>query len=283
MKQREGGEMVLAPANDYNCLNCGAAVPGNFCGHCGQKRIQGRLTLHELQHEVIHGLLHADSSIFRLAWQCLIQPGIVAREYLSGRRKRFFPLVQFYFINTALLMFVLTQTSLLPHMTRMMRAASTLNGSLNEGADKEKLMQTTEKVQLFLFKYSALMNLALIPFFAGILYILYKRYRLGFAERYLLVLMAFNQSNLIVLILYLVALLNVELMGPVVMTWSIVITLFAMFLTLYQYFREPVLSSFGKSLLTILGGFLTGMLTLGIISMIVVLTYVFLNKVLFKH
>jgi hypothetical protein len=75
------------------CRNCDAAVvPGQkFCGRCGQRTdLAPRLTLHEIGHDVLHALLHVDQSIFSLMRDLLFRPGHVAREYIEGRRKRYF-------------------------------------------------------------------------------------------------------------------------------------------------------------------------------------------------
>jgi hypothetical protein len=75
-----------------SCLNCATPLaPGQkYCGACGQRVIEGRLTLHEIGHDVMHALTHADRSIFKLIGALLVRPGQVAREYVDGRRKSYF-------------------------------------------------------------------------------------------------------------------------------------------------------------------------------------------------
>ena len=74
------------------CRNCGAplAPAQGYCGACGQKRIVGRISLHELSHDLIHALTHVDRSVLSLVWLLLVRPGDVARDFIEGRRRRYF-------------------------------------------------------------------------------------------------------------------------------------------------------------------------------------------------
>jgi hypothetical protein len=89
------------------CLNCAAplAPEQRFCGDCGQRAVQGRLTVHEIGHDVIHAFTHADRSIFALIGALLARPGRVARDYIEGRRKRYFGPFAFLIISVGVASF----------------------------------------------------------------------------------------------------------------------------------------------------------------------------------
>jgi hypothetical protein len=74
------------------CRNCGAslALTQAYCGVCGQKRITDRITLHEIAYDLIHALVHVDRSVLSLVRQLLVRPGAVARDFVEGRRRRYF-------------------------------------------------------------------------------------------------------------------------------------------------------------------------------------------------
>lgn len=74
------------------CRNCGTplAPAQQYCGTCGQKRIAGRITLHEIAHDLIHAFVHIDRSVLSLIRQLLVRPGAVARDFIEGRRRRYF-------------------------------------------------------------------------------------------------------------------------------------------------------------------------------------------------
>jgi hypothetical protein len=89
---------------DGPCKNCGATLDATqrFCGACGQHAATERLTLHEIGHELVHAIAHVDRSVFSLVRMLFLRPGFVAREYVDGRRKRYFGPFSFLFIVVGL-------------------------------------------------------------------------------------------------------------------------------------------------------------------------------------
>jgi len=85
------------------CANCSTAiVPGqNYCPICGQKTPTPRLTLREIAMEFVHALAHVDRSALSLIWQLLIRPGVVAQDYVAGKRKRYFGPFTFLVVTVA--------------------------------------------------------------------------------------------------------------------------------------------------------------------------------------
>ena len=82
----------MAAVDLNQCQNCGSALSPDqkYCGHCGQKGDVGRLTVKQLGHDLLHALTHVDRSVLSLLWPLLVRPGTVARDYVAGKRKRYF-------------------------------------------------------------------------------------------------------------------------------------------------------------------------------------------------
>jgi hypothetical protein len=93
--------------NESACSNCAAAMAPDqrFCGSCGQRVIHGRLTFPEIGHDFFHALTHADRSIFALIASLVLRPGRVARDYIAGRRKRYFGPFAFLVISVGMASF----------------------------------------------------------------------------------------------------------------------------------------------------------------------------------
>jgi uncharacterized OB-fold protein len=74
------------------CLNCEASLTPMqaYCSACGQKADTKRLTLHDITHALIHVFTHADHSVFALVRDLAYKPGRVAREYVDGKRRKYF-------------------------------------------------------------------------------------------------------------------------------------------------------------------------------------------------
>lgn len=87
-----------------------------------------RLNTAHLSHEVLHFVTHADKGTFYLIRKLAIALGMVAREYIGGRRKKYFnPLILFLIVVG---LFVLVQTTFRP-IGRMIRE----EGDKDQAAD----------------------------------------------------------------------------------------------------------------------------------------------------
>jgi hypothetical protein len=95
---------LIEPVTAGICRNCDAAIPNAavYCASCGQKASLPRLTLREIGHELAHALVHVDRSAVSLLRLLLVKPGIVAAEYIAGRRKRYYGPFGFLVITVAL-------------------------------------------------------------------------------------------------------------------------------------------------------------------------------------
>lgn len=84
--------MTLTEDVPDQCRNCDADVTLGrvYCGICGQKYATERLTLHEIGHDLLHAFIHVDRSALSLVYMLLVRPGTVARDYVQGKRKRYF-------------------------------------------------------------------------------------------------------------------------------------------------------------------------------------------------
>lgn len=95
-----------------HCLNCESALEPRqlYCSVCGQKADTQRLTLHDITHALVHVLTHADHSVFALVRDLAYKPGEVAREYVAGKRRKYFNPFTFVVIVVGVASFVLAAT-----------------------------------------------------------------------------------------------------------------------------------------------------------------------------
>lgn len=84
------------------CLNCGNTFEGNFCPHCGQSAEVKRLQAGEMLKNAIGPFVGGDNRFLRTAWQLITRPGHLVRDYLLGKRIRYYhPLQMYVFLLTA--------------------------------------------------------------------------------------------------------------------------------------------------------------------------------------
>lgn len=95
-----------------HCANCDAALAGEqrFCGACGQRTGRQRLTMHDISHDFLHAMFHIDQSIVALIKALAYRPGHVAREYVEGRRKKYFGPFAFLLLTVGLASFMIVVT-----------------------------------------------------------------------------------------------------------------------------------------------------------------------------
>jgi len=73
------------------CPNCGNALEEvKFCPACGQSANIQRLSMHQILHDLVHVLTHADKGLLFLTKELALRPGITAKAYMDGKRKQFF-------------------------------------------------------------------------------------------------------------------------------------------------------------------------------------------------
>src|SRR5688572_10665036 len=92
------------------CKNCDTPFEGKFCSACSQRADTHRFTLWHFAHAFFHALTHTDKGILFLIKELLYKPGIVAREYNEGKRKKYFSPITFLLIVMAIEIFASQKT-----------------------------------------------------------------------------------------------------------------------------------------------------------------------------
>lgn len=90
---------------EAECLNCGAAMTGEFCAACGQSGKSLRRPFWHLLGDSLDSLLSLDGRLARTVPPLLVFPGRVTRAYLEGQRIRFIPPFRLY-VFASLIFFV---------------------------------------------------------------------------------------------------------------------------------------------------------------------------------
>jgi hypothetical protein len=72
------------------CKNCGNTIHVKYCSYCGQEPIKGRLSVKEFMQKFAEAFTHADTSVFTLVKHLSRRPAGVSREYIEGKRKKYY-------------------------------------------------------------------------------------------------------------------------------------------------------------------------------------------------
>lgn len=155
------------------CKNCGTHFKGKFCPDCSQKATAGRLKVSHVMDELWHNFTHTDKGYLSLLKAMVKQPGIVIRDYIEAKRKRYFNPYTFYLVTTALLIFV---TSLVFKY-------------------EDKLYNYRNEFGQYLNAHRNYIILCCMPFMAIILQLTFFKKKYNYAEWVTFVVFAFGLIN----------------------------------------------------------------------------------------
>jgi len=80
------------------CKNCDAVLLGRYCVNCSQAADVHVPSTMELMHELLEGLTHSDSRLWRTLTLLWFKPGKLTQEFVAGRRVAYLPPFRLYLI-----------------------------------------------------------------------------------------------------------------------------------------------------------------------------------------
>lgn len=167
------------------CLNCLQPLSDNFnyCPHCAQKTHLHRLSLHDVLHEAIHYFTHADKGIIHLLKDLLKKTGTVAKEYVAGKRKKYFPPLNFFLLVATI--YVLIMSFVTPHPSDNVLKNHPEVNYIPNAQQRERVIhiyERQEKAVYFLNKYSNVVGMIAIPLLCFIYWLFYIKGRYNYTE-----------------------------------------------------------------------------------------------------
>jgi hypothetical protein len=175
------------------CKNCGNEFEGKYCNNCGQRADLHRFTLKHALHDFIHTFTHVDSGLFFLMKELFIRPGVVAKEYIEGRRKKYFNPIQYLILGVALSTFLLVQYNLMGPVSGDFKPEA--YSQLNDSA--KMFLQFKE----FIYKYFNLLLFIAVPVMALFSRLFYRSSGYNYAENVIMNVFLAGQRTLIFILL----------------------------------------------------------------------------------
>ncbi|MGQ7946674.1 DUF3667 domain-containing protein [Flavobacterium sp. WC2509] len=131
------------------CKNCHQSFKGHYCGNCGQTAETHPINWHFLWHDIRKTLLHFDDGITYTAKQLFTRPGHSIREFIEGKRVR-------YFKPISLVMLLATAYVALIHLLNIETIVNANHPDPSTGIDARKVAE-------WLQEHFAWITLAFIP------------------------------------------------------------------------------------------------------------------------
>jgi hypothetical protein len=217
------------------CKNCQAPASGAYCEACGQQTHIHRVTMGHLAHEVSHALTHADKGFLLLIKELITRPGIVAREYLDGKRKKYFNPFTFLVITSALYAYISYKTG---YSTAMVAPdAPTSNRS----------PYYQEMIDIVVQNGKLLMLILIVPLFALLSWLFSIRSRFNLAENFVLQAFVVGQLNVARILIFIPAFM----IAPDTIRWntnaSSILLILYLAVTYRQFFQNRWIFAFLKA------------------------------------
>lgn len=247
-----------------NCKNCNVKISGNFCSNCGQKINTDRINFKYLINEINTTIFQLDHGFFYTIKQLTINPGNSIREFIEGRRKRYFKPIAFVLILSTIYALI---ASLVNEKTFL---EDFLEGWKSYDVKASKYERKTITSFYWLVQNYAYAILVLLPIFSLASFLAFKRKNYNYFEH--LVLNSFITGQQAVI--YIVYIILQALIGHVFPIEAIYIyfVIGYVFWVYIQFFKET------KKLKTILLTFVTYFYYTIIISLLISVLSLVINK-----
>ncbi len=176
------------------CANCNGSVEASFCPTCGQKSHVHRITVSHVIHEGVHSVTHADKGFLLLVKELLKRPGFVAKEYIEGKRKRYFNPLSFLVISSALFAYGSSVTGFMDRLTS--------GGGSQRAGGRPISEQWRETYQIVTNSGKWLPLLFIAPLFAFLSWLFFIRKKYNYAENFVLHAFIFGEAALFRLLVF---------------------------------------------------------------------------------
>lgn len=167
-----------------NCLNCSTMLTADdrFCPTCGQKSDTHRLNMGHIWHDLVHAFTHADKGFLFTIRELALRPGLVAREYIGGKRKKYFNPFSFLVIVVG---FTILANGIFKPYSITREEMTRVPASMKTESQKRKYLQIMERryeMGEFINKHTNVVLFISTPFIAFILWLCFRRRKLFYAE-----------------------------------------------------------------------------------------------------
>lgn len=256
------------------CKNCEAVLTGPYCSQCGQKALAERITLGYIIRSFVEAITNLEQGFWYTMRELISRPGVVAAEYLEGKRQRYFHPVRYLLILVTAVAVVSLATGIYDLQQSEMQNFQ--NQALGIQPDGEAIARQ-QKIQEEIKKYLNLMAMITLPFISFVAYRLFRKKGYNYAEH--LAIVAFWSAQMAIIGL-LVQLIFVSIPGATIYALPANILIGALYYGIgyRQLFKIGYGQAFTKGLLANVLGFLLMMAVLIVVMFIVVMIYVLIFK-----
>lgn len=264
-----------------NCKNCKYDITetSKFCNACGAKVITDRITVKRMMSDVSQDIFGWDNKFFLTIRKLIIAPQEILGEYLNGTRKKYTNPITFFAIGMALSIFIFN-TFDEAYMNMTLETAKAQNEWFSENIGgqfksikfQQESLERNEKLQKGFLKYFNLISLILLPLYAFIAFLVYRK-PYNYAEHLTIVTYIQGLSFFVSSILFLIAINT----SPYLYSISILFLIFFYCFAYGKLYRLTIGQSILKLIIFLVIPFAV-LLLFGVVALAIVFVYGYLSS-----
>lgn len=225
------------------CKNCEAPLTGRFCSNCGQKADIHRITFSHVFHDFIHAFTHADKGFLLLIKKLITKPGIVSKEYLDGKRKKYFNPLSFLVITAAI-------HALVSRETGYFKAMGSGSGPQGGGGGRRMPAIWIEAFKISNDNGKILTLILMVPLLATLSWMFFRRSKYLISETFVLNSFIVGESHVIRTLIFIPAFLLFPGYANINLYVFETTLLIYIIIAYKQFFNQNIFLTILKSLLT---------------------------------
>ncbi len=152
------------------CKNCEQHYKGNFCPDCGQKATEAHIGLKYFLHDIPHSVFHIDKGFFYTLWVLISKPGQALKDYLAGKRVKFFKPFAFVILMSTICTILIKGIN---YLVKILYESSNVGRTINFGEG-------------FFEKYISVLIFILIPILSFVTWLCFKKQKYNYWEHFLI-------------------------------------------------------------------------------------------------
>lgn len=235
------------------CANCDSVFESKFCPNCGQKADIHQISIKTVAHDLLHAFTHTDKGFLLTIKELIKRPGIVAKEYINGKRKKYFNPLSFLVITMAVSAYLSFKSGYFESFAPKKTKTTTEQQDTKKPVEQKQL-DTFARVRMEAYRIiihdGKMLGLVLItPLITILSWIFFRKPKHGIAEHFVLQSYLFGLSNIFRVVLFIplfiITGLNVKIIDYVFQ----ILFLFYLILGFHQFFRNRIFFTIIKSIL----------------------------------
>jgi hypothetical protein len=171
---------------DQPCVTCGAPMAGRYCSGCGEQAShRHNYSVRHFVEEAIENLLHLDGRVLRSVRALLVSPGLLAADFLRGRRKPYVGPLHLFLIANLIYFFLQPFSAFVPFTTTLkVQTTAFVWSGLAQRMVASKLESRALDAEAYRADFNETAHLQgkslviiMVPLFALLVWALYRRAR----------------------------------------------------------------------------------------------------------